>query len=281
MEMNALYLLAGILGLIIGSMLNALVWRTREERSMWENHSVCPHCQHALTWFDLFPVVSYILLRGCCRYCRESISWQYPLVELVTGITFIVVVSKYMPLIGSTADWWLVSGTVYTLVSTALFITLFVYDFKWYELPNEWTLSGAVISLVMIAVAVTTNQSSFWQPSLISGTPTLLPSILSGIGAALFFLLIVVGSEKILKKEGMGWGDVKLGLFMGLFLGFPGIVVALYLAFILGAVLSLVLIATKRKSFGQTVPFGPFLIAGTFLAWWFTPLIVSWYQTLL
>jgi leader peptidase (prepilin peptidase)/N-methyltransferase len=296
-----------VFGLLIGSFLNALIWRTHQERSINEKHSICPHCSHPLAWYDLFPVISFLYLRGQCRYCHTAISWEYPIVEFTTAVLFVVtsvVVLLHavnMPiyasalafvgpgsspystmLIASLLDPWTIASLVFSLFVAALLIALFIYDYHWQLLPDAWNYLGSGMAIGVTLLASALHKPLLWQPAITAPTlyssNVLLPTLLSGLLAATLFLAIVYGSEKILHKPGMGIGDVKLAAFMGLWLGFPGIVVALYLAFILGAVLSLMLLTTKRKKFGQAIAFGPFMVAGTFLAWWIAPWITAWYQ---
>lgn len=270
-----------IIGAMIGSFLTAWIWRERHGKSMLDKHSVCPQCRHPLGAIDLIPIISYAVQSGKCRYCHKKISAQYPLVELATALLF-VSIALYLGGIGASWDAWMVACLLFLWAIIALLVALFVYDLKWYELPDVWTLGGSALAISMTAVAVIVNKPLLWQPlaGAESSLQDLFSCLASGVASAVFFYAIVWGSEKILKKPGMGLGDVKLGLFMGLFLGFPAIVIAIYLAFISGAVLSLTLIAGKQKSWGQALPFGPFLIAGTLLALWATEPIIAWYSQL-
>ena len=278
---------ATIAGAIFGSFITALVYRARHNRSMNEKHSVCPHCQHPLGWLDLFPILSYIGLRGRCRYCHQAIGNQYVLIEVATAALFgfsswmiLDHALSYLMYFNYNENWlWVGFSLALTWAGLVLLIALFVYDLRWTELPNRWTLGGASLFGLATILAYVLGQPLLWQPANAAGTAaTLWQTLISGLASGLFFLGIVLGSEKILRKPGMGMGDVKLGLFMGLLLGFPGIVVALYLAFILGSVISLLLIAGKRAKFGNAVPFGPFLVAGTIISLWLTPIVIDWYN---
>ena len=276
---------AALLGAIAGSFVTAWVWRVRVGKSMLDKHSQCPACHHPLSALDLIPIASWIFLRGKCRYCHDKISIQYPLIELATATLFVVITHHIVSLLPnpySLFQPWPLASLLFSWVMVVLLVALFVYDLHWYELPNIWTLGGATLALSMLILAYVFQQPVYWQTSALLSTPySLLPTLLSGVFAAGFFWLIVWGSEKLLHKQGMGEGDIKLALLMGLFLGFPTIVVAIYLAFVLGAVLSLLLIAGKQKSWGQHLPFGPFLIVGTVVAFFISPVIVSWYLRLL
>lgn len=264
-----------IIGAMIGSFLTAWIWRERHGKSMLEKHSVCPDCKHELGPRDLVPIFSYLIQGGKCRYCHKKISSEYIIIELCTATLF-VLATWYLGGVWAIWNIWGLVSLVFVWSVVALLVALFVYDLKWYELPDIWTLGGSALTAIVTVIAVVFKQPLLWQP-LPATHYALLTTAISGLGAALFFYAIVWGSEKILKKPGMGLGDVKLALLMGLFLGFPAIVIAIYLAFILGAVLSLILIAGKQKSWGQAVPFGPFLIVGTLLSLWLTPLLSTWY----
>lgn len=275
------------IGAIFGSFITALVYRTRHQRSMNEKHSVCPHCQHHLSWLDLFPIFSFIGLRGKCRYCHKAISWQYVSTELATALLFSfstwVIFNhalSHLLIFGDVAHWlWISLSLVVIWSAMVLLVALFMYDLRWNELPNHWTLGGSLLLASATFAAVIWGQPLLWQPTNpVVSVSVVWQTFASGLVAATFFLSIVIGSVKLLHKEGMGMGDVKLALLMGLFLGFPGIVVALYLAFILGSVISLLLIAGKRAKFGHAIPFGPFLVLGTIIALWVTPTVIDWYN---
>lgn len=241
-----------LFGLVIGSFLNAVIWRIDSERPVWRGRSVCPACLHELSWQDLIPVVSFLLLSGRCRYCAEPISWQYPLVELATGILFVsifrywnfVFVSDFLSLF-------------YLLFITSSLIVIFVYDLKHSIIPDEIVYPAIIVALA----AVLTSPNA----------------LITGILAAGFFFAI----HALSRGAWMGFGDVKLVLLMGLMLGFPHIVVALFFAFVAGAALSSALVLARKKQWKSEVPFGPFLIAGTFAALFFGDSIAKWYLGLI
>src|SRR5690606_12519552 len=247
---------------------------------MTEQHSMCPHCKHQLSFLDLFPILSYLWLRGRCRYCQKKISAQYFGIELVTALLFaafsyLLWQRSWDHLLlapDNPSFYWVGIAAVVTGTSLVLLISLCIYDLRWGILANQWTLGGSLFLFLATILAVISDQPLLWQPMNPAGTDqALVSTLLSGVIAALFFLAVAYGSEILLRKPGMGMGDVKLALFLGFFLGFPGIIVGLYLAFIFGAVLSLLLIAGKRKKIGNSIPFGPFMVGGALLAAWLTP----------
>ena len=236
-------------GLIIGSFLNCIIYRLEIGKSFLEGHSFCPYCKHELAWHDLIPVFSFLMLKGKCRYCHKKISWQYPLIELATALLFLLIINHYhLPF------------TIYYLLITCFLIVIFVYDLKHYIIPDKVIFPAILISFLFL---LTTNSLLF-------------NSILSAFGASFFFLLIYLISQ----GQWLGFGDVKLSFLMGLHLGFPNILVALFSAFFTGAVIGLILIAQSKKTLKSRVPFGPFLVFGTFLAMFYGEPIINWYCNL-
>lgn len=262
--LSAFYLIFFFSGLAVGSFLNCVIYRLEIESSFLRGRSFCPHCKHVLAWYDLIPLLSFILLRGRCRYCQKEISWQYPLVELATGLLFVLIVNNQL----STINFQILVSTFYFLLSTFFLIIIFVYDLKHYIIPDKVIYPAIVVAIVWLGL-----NSIFFNshPKFY-----LLNSIFSALGAALFFWAIVLVS----KGKWMGLGDIKLAFLMGLFLGFPKILVALFGAFLIGAIIGLGLVATKKKTLESEVPFAPFLVAGTFIAMFWGESLISWYLSL-
>lgn len=244
-----------IFGLCVGSFLNVLIYRLPHSLPI-TGRSFCPSCKKSIAWYDNIPLLSFVILRGRCRFCHSPISWQYPLIELVTGLLTIVAV--YHILI-----YDILAG-VYSLLVIYVLIVVFFSDLKYQIIPDQ---------IVYTAIVVTLIYNFVFRSSFVSGESWLLlrssqpPSevftgyLLTGFGAAGFFLILFL----ITKSKGMGLGDVKLAGLMGLVLGFPGIVVALYLAFLTGAAFGVILILTGKKKLGSHIPFGPFLAGATIL----------------
>ncbi len=246
-----------IFGLCIGSFLNCVIYRL-EKKEKLAGRSYCPQCKNTLSWSDLFPVFSFLCLWGKCRYCSKKISWQYPIVEIATGILFVLV-------FGSLGFDWKLGIGIWDLirmcfmfyVASALII-IFVYDLKYYIIPDKILLPAIGIAF---AFRLFENFSSI---------PNLIIATLVGSGFFLFIFLISGGSW-------MGFGDVKLAILMGLLLSFPNILLALFLAFFLGAVMGVIMMIFKGKKLRSELPFGPFLITGTFIALLWGSQIVQWY----
>lgn len=251
-----LFILIFLTGLIAGSFLNCVIYRLEAGKSFLKGRSFCPHCKKTLSWQDLIPVFSFLILRGKCRYCRQKISFQYPLVEFFTGFVFALIFyyTKYY-----------IPYTIYELVIACFLIVIFVYDLKHYIIPDSVVYPAILASGIWYLVS-----------SIVLGSYTkyeILNTIYSAFGAAAFFLAIVLVS----KGRWMGVGDIKLAFLMGLFLGFPGILVALFSAFFIGAIIGIGLIISGKKTLKSEVPFGPFLITGTFLALFFGEKLINWY----
>jgi len=245
------YFVVFIFGSAVGSFLNSVIYRLKTSESFLFSRSYCPHCKHKLSWKDLIPVLSFLILKGKCRYCRHNISWQYPLVELATSILFLLPGLKPDVRPEETVFYWVLSSFL---------IIIFVYDLKHYIIPDE-------VIYPAIGIVFLYRLSEIWNFKL------LLYAILSAILASLFFLFIFLLSQ----GKWLGFGDVKLAFFMGLFLNFPNVLVALFLAFLIGAIIGIGLILAGKKNLKSKVPFGPFLVTGTFIALFFGNQIVNWY----
>lgn len=243
-----LVLLLFLLGICIGSFLNVVIDRSAQGESIFFGRSHCDYCKHTLAWYDLIPVLSFIFLLGRCRYCGKKLSWQYPLIELLTGMLF-VAVFQFSVFIRQPADQFsiLYSVKLFLLFSIiASLIALFMTDLKYEILPDGITLFGASAALLYAV--------------FFSGT--IVNQLLAGLGTSLFFLLLYLAT----RRRGMGFGDVKLAILLGWFVGFPNIFLAVYLAFLTGGLTGIILILAKKKKLkGDKIPFGPFLIGGTVL----------------
>jgi len=251
-----------IFGIIIGSFLNVLILRLRSDESPVTGRSHCPACQHTLTPFDLVPIVSFVALRGRCRYCQVAISWQYPLVELANGLLFVcawvfggytveLLLAHPIGLVALLRDLILVAGLV----------TLFVYDLRWQELP--YIITFPLLGIVALL-------------GLVAGLPWWSIGIAGLIGGGFFLFQFLISRGKWI-----GDGDIPLGALMGAALGWPLIVVALMLSYWIGAVIALILVATGGKKMTSTVPLGVFLVIGTLISLWWGDEFIRWYLGLL
>jgi leader peptidase (prepilin peptidase) / N-methyltransferase len=254
------------LGLIAGSFLNCVVYRLENKKSFLKGRSFCPNCKKTLDWTDLIPVLSFFLLKGKCRSCSSRISWQYPLVELSTGLMFLLIsVSLFPNIVGLSV--FQILNLFYYLAITFLLIFVFVYDLKHFIIPDGAVIIASGFSLSWLLFNFLTNVYSLKEISLY---------FFSGLGASFFFLFFYL----ISKGKWMGFGDVKLAFALGLFLGFPEIATALFLAFLIGSVVGLIIVVAQKKNIKSEIPFAPFLVTGTLLAFLWGDIILSRYLAL-
>lgn len=249
---EVVYFFIFFIGLFVGSFLNVLADRLPREESVVRGRSHCEKCGKDLAWYDLIPLFSFIFLKGNCRYCGTRLSWYYPAVELTTGALFVItaffVLDNFQfspPLQGFEGQ---AISLIYYLFIVSSLIVVFFADLKYGIIPDKIIIPAILISGLYLFMI---HNSLF---------PI---HFLSGLGACLFFLALYLGT----KGKGMGFGDVKFAFLMGLILGFPDIVISLYIAFLTGAIAGCILIIWGRKKLvGTSIPFGPFLAIGTFLA---------------
>ncbi len=249
-----------LFGLQLGSFINALNYRIYSEGSVFRGRSRCPKCQHVLGAKDLIPLLSFLLLKMRCRYCQEPISWRYPLVEFVAGLLLLVI-------------WIFAANSLWAAFYSVVFLALLAvaaYDLEHYLIPDKLLLFCLLVSLVFLVWLDYSQEILFQWPSF------LLSGLSSGILAFTFLGLIYW----LTKGRGMGFGDVKLVFVLGLIVGWPETVVAVFLSFFIGAIIGLVLIGLGRKKMKEAVPFGPFLVLGGLLAALWGSQMIDWYFSL-
>ncbi len=240
-----------VFGLIIGSFLNAVIYRLASGESVFAAHSRCPHCRHALAARDLIPVLSFALLRGQCRYCGKGISWQYPIVELATAAAFVLI---YISIPYS------LFPILFNFIFAALLILIFGYDLKHYLILDKVVFPAAILTLL-------------YQGYLGNlGNALLGAALLAGF----FYFLYLVS-----RGRWIGAGDVKLGIFLGALVPWPVTVALFFLAYFIGAAFALILIALRKKKMADRLPFGTFLTLAAFIAMLWGEDIVNWYFVLI
>ncbi|AET66689.1 prepilin signal peptidase PulO-like peptidase [Desulfosporosinus orientis DSM 765] len=245
----------GLLGLLIGSFLNVVIYRVPQGQSIVWPGSHCPVCGHGLRAWELIPALSFLIQKGQCRNCQSPISWRYPAVELLTGILF------FFAGLSSLTTYLHPARLLVNLVFVSVLIALAFIDLDTFRLPDLLTLP--LLGLGMI--------SAF----LIPGSPTLSESLFSALGAGAAFLVIA-----LVYPQGMGLGDVKLVAAMGAFLGFPAIFLAIFTGSLAGSLVGIFLLATGQKRFRQQIPFGPYLAFGAILTLlWGSP-VLNWYWSI-
>ncbi|MDP2721012.1 MAG: prepilin peptidase [bacterium] len=243
-----------ILGLAVGSFLNVIAYRSVHGGSIFFGRSRCPHCKKELKTADLIPIVSFLLLKGKCRYCGKKISLQYPLVEVATGVLFAFTFYFWnITYHVSSVSYVDLAQLIFLLFIVSVLVVLFVTDIKDGLLPNSIVLPAIIVVLAYKTFL------TFFIPLPIS---SLLADLLAAFLAALaFFVIVFVSGERA-----MGGGDVKLVFLIGLIVGWPAILVSLFASFLTGAAVAVMLLLIGKKRFGQTIPFGPFLTIGGFIA---------------
>lgn len=240
-----------LFGLCIGSFINVLVWRLPRERKI-SGRSECPNCHAKLPWYDLLPLLSYIVQRGSCRFCGKPISPRYPIIELATGLTFALIASQFFP--GNIAELILL---VKLLFVATLCIAIFVIDLEHYLILDVLIAPGVCGLLVLNAL-----MDHFSGTNLVSLSSVTGSGLLGALAAFIPFWLIWTLS----KGKWMGFGDVKYVIFMGLALGLTSTVVGLFLAFMIGAIAGIGLMATGKKQLSSKIPFGTFLTIATLIS---------------
>jgi prepilin signal peptidase PulO-like enzyme (type II secretory pathway) len=269
-----IYALLAFFGVCLGSFVNALVWRTHQrvfgkgkdrDLSVLNGRSMCPHCRHELAAADLVPLFSWLWLRGKCRYCKKPIAWQYPLVELSLGLVFVVsYIFWSQPLHGGQtvlfATW---------LAASVGLMALLVYDLKWMLLPNSILYPTFLVVFAgqlahLIGYQVDKPQAALnWALSVT-------------VAAGIFWFLFMLS-----RGQWIGFGDVRLGLISGTLLQTPAkSFLMIFLASLLGMAVIIPLIAFGKRRLSAKIPYGPFLIAATFICLLFGNGIIDWYKKL-
>ena len=239
-------------GLCLGSFLNVVIFRLPLGQSLNRPRSRCMSCGYQLRWRDNVPLLSWALLGGKCRKCRAPISIQYPIVELVTGLLFVLVVwlTPFGPLVFS------------RLILICILVALFGIDLEHQILPNTLTLPGIVVGFIFSFIA-----PPGWQASLIG--ILLGAGVLYGIAAAYY---------AVRREEGLGMGDVKMLAMIGAFLGWKAVLVTLVLSSFSGALIGVGLIAAQRGGMKLALPFGTFLALGALAAMFVGDPLIAWYS---
>ena len=248
--MTILFIVAFLTGLAFGSFLNCLIYRLHNRKTIF-GRSFCPKCGQKIRWYDNIPIISFIFLKARCRWCHKKISWQYPIVELAMGLFFLLSVYlriEKLSLLVVLRDW--------VVFFTLIFI--FIYDLKYSEIEDIVLLPATALVLVF---------------SLLLGH-AFLPIMLSAlVGISFFGIQYLVTGGK-----GIGLGDLRIGLFMGIVCEtWQYLLVAIFFAYIIGALISLVLMLKGKKKMKSAIPLGPFLAIGTLIAFLFGDKIITLY----
>lgn len=246
------YIFVFLFGLLLGSFFNVCIYRIPREQSIAFPPSHCTSCNTKLKWTDLIPVFSFLFLGGKCRYCREKISFRYPLIELLTGLIYVVLAVRFG-----------ISGTfaAYVVLCSILIIATAI-DLEFQIIPNGLVLTGAIAGVLFSLAGLTVD----WLDALIG--------MLVGGGT---FLIVALLAHWILKKEGMGGGDIKLMGMIGLLIGWRLTSLSILLSVYAGGLIGGLLLLLRIKKRGDAIPYGPFIAAGTLLSIFFGNDLIRWY----
>lgn len=243
------FLFVGIIGLVIGSFLNVCIYRIPREESISYPPSHCGSCNHKLAPLDLIPLVSYIFLRGRCRYCREKISIRYPVVEALNGILYVIVYMRY----------GLTIFTVKFCILASLLIVIGLIDYNTQDVYTSTTAFGLIIGVIFIAV-----QNFIYK----EGTADILIGALAGV--------LIIGMIVFL-TGGMGEGDIEIAGVCGLFLGVKLILLTLFISVIVGGITGIIILALKLKDKKDSMAFGPCIAMGAIVSMLFGNQLINMY----
>ena len=261
-------------GAVIGSFLNVCVYRMPLEQSIVTPPSHCPHCNQRIRWADNIPLVSYVALRGKCRHCGARISPRYFLIELLTAVLFLLVWLKL-------TQWdhpavrgiYFLKGPIYWMVIGGLIVATFI-DFEHYIIPNEITLGGLILGLLLSAV----------YPPLLDAVTikvSLMRSVLGAMVGGVALLSVATVGQLIFRKEAMGMGDVKLLAAIGAFFGWQSTLFTILISSLLGGSVGLMLVLVRRKGWQSRIPYGPYIAFGAVLWMFCGPEMINWYLSLI
>lgn len=289
-------LLGAIFGLLFGSLIKCLADRAVTKESFF-TRSHCDHCKHTLQIIDLIPIASYFLTSGKCRYCHKRISPTLYIYEIITAGIFATLFYYFLPpTIFTSFDIYLVApllDLVFKIFAVTVLLICLITDIQTGLIPNRITYPAVIIALIYQIFATIAkigllyfslsqsvlgkylmppNSDYFYRHAIIIAQP-LGEGIIAGICLGLFFLALII----VTRGKGMGGGDLKLSIFLGLVLGLLPSLSAMMIAFILGSIFGVSLILIGKKSFGQTIPFGPFISIGGIITILWGSQIVDWY----
>jgi leader peptidase (prepilin peptidase)/N-methyltransferase len=250
--MIMIYILTILFGSIIGSFLNVCIYRIPRNLSIISPSSRCPSCQSPIRPYDNIPIISYIILRGRCRYCKTPISPRYPLVESLNAILYGLII------------WRLGLGwhtlILFAFISSLIVITFIDLDFQ--IIPDSITLTGIPVGLIGASLILP-------DPFLRGEKVGFINSIAGIVSGGGIFLMIALVGEKVFGQEAMGGGDIKLMAMIGAFLGWKSILLTTFAASLIGSIAGIIFMILTKKGRGLKIPFGPFLALGAFVSLFF------------
>lgn len=293
-----IYPISLIFGTIIGSFINVIVDRAETKESPFQGRSFCPHCHKTLAWWEMAPVLNYFYLGGRCSACRHKLSWQYPIVEFLTGVLFVLIAWRFLrfPFVGfrllgvwNLENLLILLNLLFWFYWVFVFLAISIYDFKKYLILTEILLPAIIISFfwkLLLGIMFSLGQFGFLSRmnlllgsrAYVFGNYSYFVSLVLGIifGGGLISALVYATREKA-----MGWGDAIVAIFIGIILGWPETIMALIVAFILGGFSSVILMLFKKKNLKSYLPFAPFLSVGAMTILLFGDILLESYLSLL
>jgi leader peptidase (prepilin peptidase)/N-methyltransferase len=258
----ALTVLFTLAGIAIGSFLNVCIDRLPQHKSLINVPSHCDSCQQPLQWIEMIPILSYLLLRGRCRHCRTRIPLRVLFVEVISGLVFFLSYWQYglTAWFGITAFW------------CCVFLVVIFIDWEHQLILNKITYPAAAIALIILAVNSFVPGADLFPGRTFYPANGFYSGLISGVVILLFFFLIA-----IIRPGGMGMGDVKLVALIGFVSGFPLVVFSMIIGIVIGGIVAVYLLATRKKGRKDVIPYGAFLGIGPIIALIFDPHIVNWY----
>lgn len=276
------------LGASIGSFLNVVIDRLPKGKPVIKSRSICDYCRKVLCLKDLIPLLSYVFLRGKCRFCGKGIDPRLPVVELTSGVVFLAIGIYSVSRMGGALD------LIYYLLIASVFIVIFFMDLKYKIIEDKVVLFGVITSLLYLFISkglrlynmyLDLTSSSFGKYLISAGLMkreilwelrNTFYILLTALVLFLFFYFLVF----ITKGRSMGGGDVKFAFLIGLVAGFPNAIISIFISFLTGALVGIILILLGIKTIKSAVPFGPFLVFGTAMGMLFGEEILRWYMGL-
>ena len=271
-------------GVIIGSFLNVVALRYSEDKNIFSlahlgGRSNCQHCHQNLAWYELIPIFSFLLQKGKCWICLKKLSWQYPLVELASGLIFLLPL-YFLNYALRPTPYALIESIVW-IAAFLIFLLIWAIDFRLYIIPDELNFLLAILGLILIDAQNLYGSFSEFSGSFL-GSYSALFGLRSGVWQNhLLAMLIGAGIVGIIilltRGNGMGMGDLKLMAALGLLYGWPDVLFIFMFASVIGAAVSLVLMLARKKTMKSSVPFGPFLVMGAASVFFFGEALIRGY----
>jgi leader peptidase (prepilin peptidase)/N-methyltransferase len=257
-----LYIIIFIFGSVIGSFLNVCIYRMPQGLSVVSPSSRCTSCGKPIRFYDNIPVLSYILLKGKCRYCKTGLSVRYPIIEFLNAALYVLLLNRY----GHDSPWVLL---VYFIFISSLIVIFFI-DLDHQIIPNSITLPGIPLAVIL---GSTILPDPFIRVDLLGYKA----SIIGFVAGGGFFYLVAILGKAILKKDAMGGGDIKMMAMIGGLLGWKGVILTTFFGSLIGSIIGISLISLKGREWGSRIPFGPYLALGALISLFWGQDIFMWY----